>query len=372
MLVGVPREIKSNEYRVGLTPASVRELIHHGHQVIVESGAGAAIGLFDEDYRRTGAEIVASADEVFARAELVVKVKEPQGEERRKLRAGQILFTYLHLAADPALTQALLASGVTSLGYETVTDAQGGLPLLAPMSEVAGRMAIQAGAHCLEMEQGGRGMLLGGVPGVAAARVVIIGGGVVGTNAARMAMGLEAHVTVIDKSLPRLYALDLQFGAELNTIFSTVDAIEEHVLGADLVVGAVLVPGAAAPKLVSEDIVRGMKKGAVLVDVAIDQGGCFATSRPTTHAEPIYVLHGVVHYCVTNMPGAVARTSTFALNNATLPFVVALADKGLARALTEDPHLMNGLNLYRGRVTHRAVATALSLPYVKAEQALGR
>jgi alanine dehydrogenase len=370
MLVGVPQEIKSNEYRVGLTPASVRELIHHGHPVIVESGAGAAIGLYDEDFRRAGAEIVSSDDDIFARAELVVKVKEPQGDERRKLRPGQILFTYLHLAADRELTQALLASGATCLSYETVTDAQGGLPLLAPMSEVAGRMAIQAGAHCLEMEQGGRGMLLGGVPGVAAARVVIIGGGVVGTNAARMAMGLEAHVTVIDKSLPRLYALDLQFGAELNTIFSTVDAIEEHVLGADLVVGAVLVPGAAAPKLVSEDIVRGMKKGAVIVDVAIDQGGCFATSRPTTHAEPTYVLHGVVHYCVANMPGAVARTSTFALNNATLPFVVALADKGLKRALKEDPHLMNGLNLHGSRVTHSAVATALSLPYVKAEQAL--
>lgn len=370
MLVGVLREIKDNEYRVGLTPASVRELVHHGHKVLVESNAGAAIGLFDQDYRRAGAEVVASPEEVFARAELVVKVKEPQPKERELLREGQVLFTYLHLAADPGLAQGLLEKGVTCIGYETVTDAQGGLPLLAPMSEVAGRMAIQAGAHCLEMEQGGRGMLLGGVPGVAAARVVIIGGGVVGTNAARMAMGLEAHVTVIDKSLPRLYALDLQFGAELNTIYSTVDSIEEYVLGADLVIGAVLVPGAAAPKLVSEEIVRNMKRGAVVVDVAIDQGGCFATSRPTTHAAPTYICHGVVHYCVTNMPGAVARTSTFALNNATLPFVVALANKGAKRALLDDPHLRNGLNLHRGQVTHEAVATALSRPYTPAEKAL--
>jgi alanine dehydrogenase len=370
MLIGVPREIRAIEYRAGLTPASVRELVLHGHHVIVESGVGAAIGLFDEDYRRAGAEIVASADEIFARAELVVKVKEPEGQERRALHTGQILFAYLHLAADPDLTHALLKSGATCISYETVTDTRGGLPLLAPMSEVAGRMSIQAGAHCLEMEQGGRGMLLGGVPGVAAARVVIIGGGVVGTNAARMAMGLEAHVTVIEKSLPRLYTLDLQFGAELNTIFSTVDAIEEYVLGADLVVGAVLVPGAAAPKLVSEEMVRRMKKGAVIVDVAIDQGGCFETSRPTTHAAPTFLQHGVVHYCVTNMPGAVARTSTFALNNATLPFVVALADKGLKRALAEDAHLLNGLNLHRGRVTHEAVAKAHALPYVKAAQAL--
>lgn len=370
MLIGVPRELRAVEYRAGLTPASVRELVLHGHQVIVESGTGVAIGLFDEDYHRAGAEIVAQADEIFARAELIVKVKEPQEQERRALHAGQILFTYLHLAADSELTGALLKSGATCIGYETVTDAHGGLPLLAPMSEVAGRMSIQAGAHCLEMEQGGRGMLLGGVPGVAAARVVIIGGGVVGTNAARMAMGLEAHVTVIEKSLPRLYTLDLQFGAELNTIFSTVDAIEEYVLGADLVIGAVLVPGAAAPKLVSEEMVRRMKKGAVIVDVAIDQGGCFETSRPTTHAAPTYLQHGVVHYCVTNMPGAVARTSTFALNNATLPFVVALADKGLKRALAEDTHLLNGLNLHRGRVTHEAVAKAHALPYVKAAQAL--
>ena len=360
MRVGVPKEIKADEHRVGLTPASVRELVHHGHDVTVESGAGEAIGLFDQDYTRAGAKVGMVAD-AFA-ADLVVKVKEPQPSEISRLRPGQVLFTYLHLAADRGQTVGLLASGATAIAYETVTSDGGGLPLLAPMSEVAGRMAIQAGAHCLELRQGGRGMLLGGVPGVPAARVVIIGGGVVGTNAARMAMGLEAHVTVIDKSLERLYALDLQFGAKLSTVFSTVDAIEGAVRGADLVVGAVLVPGAAAPKLVSEDMVRGMKKGAVIVDVAIDQGGSVATSRPTTHADPTYVVHDVVHYCVANMPGAVARTSTFALNNATLPFVLALADKGLDRALLDNRHLRAGLNIHKGAVTHPAVAQALDLP----------
>ena len=363
MRIGVPKEIKTHEYRVGLTPASVRELTHHGHEVVIESGAGAAIGLDNDIYVRAGAKIMPTAGDVFMGADMIVKVKEPQPEEVARLREGQILFTYLHLAADPVQTKGLIESGCTAIAYETVTDSRGGLPLLQPMSEVAGRMSIQAGAHCLEMEQGGRGMLLGGVPGVAAAKVVIIGGGVVGTNAARMAMGLEAHVTVLDTNLHRLYALDLQFGAALNTIFSTVDAIEENVLGADLVVGAVLVPGAAAPKLVSEDMVRGMKKGAVIVDVAIDQGGCIATARATTHAEPTYRLHDVVHYCVANMPGAVARTSTFALNNATLPFVLALANKGFARALEDDTHLAQGLNIHRGKVTHKAVATALGLPF---------
>ncbi len=370
MLIGVPKEIKVQEHRVGLTPTSAREAVHHGHQVIVEQGAGDAIGLEDDDYRAVGAEIVDGAEEVFARAEMVVKVKEPQPRECKMLRQGQVLFTYLHLAPDPEQTEALAASGAVAIAYETVTGADGGLPLLAPMSEVAGRMSIQAGAHCLEMEQGGRGMLLGGVPGVAAARVVIIGGGVVGTNAARMAMGLEAHVTVIDKSLKRLYQLDLQFGPMLNTIFSTVDAIEQHVTGADLVVGAVLLPGAEAPKLVTADMVTRMQRGSVIVDVAIDQGGCCETSRPTTHDNPTYVVDGVVHYCVANMPGAVARTSTFALNNATLPFVLALADKGYRRALAEDPHLANGLNVHHGRITCEAVAKAQGLGYVPVGEAL--
>ncbi len=370
MLIGVPKEIKTQEYRVGMTPSSVREAVHHGHGVVVESNAGHAIGLEDEDYRTAGAEIVDTAGEVFARAELVVKVKEPQAGEVAMLRPGQVLFTYLHLAPDAELTQGLLRSGVTAVAYETVTDERGGLPLLAPMSEVAGRMSIQAGAHCLEMERGGRGMLLSGVPGVAVGRVVILGGGVVGTNAARMAMGLEASVTVIDKSLARLYDLDLQFGPTLNTIFATVDSIEEYVLGADLVVGAALVPGAAAPKLVSAEMVSEMRRGSVLVDVSIDQGGCFATSRPTTHAEPTYIHDDVVHYCVTNMPGAVARTSTFALNNATLPYVLALADKGHRQAMLDDGHLMNGLNVHQGRVTCEAVAQALGHDYHPAAEAL--
>lgn len=370
MRIGVPKEIKTHEYRVGLTPASVRELTLGGHDVVIQTQAGAAIGLDDEIYVRAGAKILPSADDVFAAADMIVKVKEPQAEEIARLRSGQILFTYLHLAADPAQAKGLVASDSIGIAYETVTDARGGLPLLQPMSEVAGRMSIQAGAHCLEMNQGGRGMLLGGVPGVPAAKVVIIGGGVVGTNAARMAMGLEAHVTVIDKSLRRLNELDFQFGASLNTIFATVDAIEEHVLSADLVVGAVLVPGAAAPKLVTEDMVRHMKKGAVIVDVAIDQGGCVETAHPTTHADPTYKVHDVVHYCVANMPGAVARTSTFALNNATLPFVLALANKGYKRALADDAHLCAGLNVHRGHVTHSAVAEALALPYQSAEAAL--
>ncbi|MDP6068773.1 MAG: alanine dehydrogenase [Alphaproteobacteria bacterium] len=371
MLVGVPKEIKVQEYRVGLTPSSVRELVEHGHQALVETQAGHAIGLEDEAYGAAGAEIVASAEEVFARAEMVVKVKEPQAVEIAMLRPDQVLFTYLHLAPDPEQTRGLVESGCVAIAYETVTDPHGGLPLLAPMSEVAGRMAIQAGAHCLELEQGGRGLLLGGVPGVAAANVVILGGGVVGTNSARMAMGLEAKVTVIDKSIERLYALDLQFGPILNTIFSTRDAVEEYVLDADLVVGAVLLPGAEAPKLVSREMLSRMKRGSVVVDVAIDQGGCFETSRPTTHNEPTYVEEGVAHYCVANMPGAVARTSTFALNNATLPFTLALADQGYKAASLADPHLCDGLNVHKGKVTYEAVATATDQDYLPALAALG-
>jgi alanine dehydrogenase len=371
VLIGVPREIKTREYRVGMVPGSVRELTHHGHQVVVESGCGYGIGFDDDDYRAAGAEVVAAAADVFDRADLIVKVKEPQKSEYAMLRPGQVLFTYLHLAADPPQAQALMERGVTAIGYETVTDASGGLPLLAPMSEVAGRMAIQVAAHNLEKEQGGAGILIGGVPGVPAAHVVILGGGTVGSNAARMAMGLEARVTVIDKNPRRLAELDAQFGAMLNTIFATVDNVERHVLDADVVVGAVLVPGGAAPKLVDEGMVRAMKRGRVVVDVAIDQGGCFATSRPTTHDAPTYVVHDVVHYCVTNMPGAVARTSTFALNNATLPFIRALADKGVVRAMADDPHLRNGLNVHQGAVTHEAVATALGCDFLAAEMALG-
>jgi alanine dehydrogenase len=370
MLVGVPKEIKTHEYRVGLVPASVRELAHHGHQVIVETGAGAGIGQGDESYAAAGAEIVKSADEIFAMAEMIVKVKEPQPVECTKLREEQILFTYLHLAADRAQTEALMLSKCVAIAYETVTDARGRLPLLAPMSEVAGRMSVQVGAHCLEKNQGGAGVLLGGVPGVPAARVVIIGGGIAGTNAARMAMGMEAHVMVIEKSLDRLYQLDLQFGPMLHTIFSTVDAIEHQVVNADLVIGAVLVPGAAAPRLITADMIRRMRPGSVFVDIAIDQGGCSETSRPTSHASPTYEVDGVVHYCVTNMPGAVARTSTFALNNATLPFVLALAGKGWRRAVQDDVHLANGLNVARGKLCYRAVAEDLGLPYTPAKEVL--
>ena len=371
MKIGVPKEIKNNEYRVGMIPAAVRELTSRGHSVLVETMAGDAIDLSDELYRRAGAAVVSSAEEVFGQADMIVKVKEPQPVEIKRLRPGQTLFTYLHLAPDPEQTKALLEAGIIGIAYETVTDSRGGLPLLAPMSEVAGRMSIQAGARCLEMEAGGRGQLLGGVPGVPAARVVVLGGGVVGTNAARMAMGLEAHVTVLDVSLPRLYELDLQFGAMLNTIYSTIATIEEHVSGADLVIGAVLVPGAAAPKLITEDMVKGMKKGSVLVDVAIDQGGCSETSHPTTHANPTYKLYDVVHYCVANMPGAVARTSTFALNNATLPFIIALAEQGPEKAMAQNPHLRAGLNVYKGQLTYKAVAEAQKLPYRHAEEVLG-
>jgi alanine dehydrogenase len=361
--IGVPKEIKTHEYRVGLTPAGVRELAIQGHHVSVERGAAAGIGIGDDAYRAAGAVVVDSAAEVFATAELIVKVKEPQPAEIAMLRQGHVLFTYLHLAADKAQTLGLMHSGATCIAYETVTDRSGALPLLAPMSEVAGRMSVQVGAHCLEKEQGGAGVLLGGVPGVAPAKVVVLGGGVSGTNAARMAVGLEASVTIIDKSLPRLKELDLQFGPRATTLFATAEAIEHQVLAADLVIGAVLVPGAAAPKLVSREMVRQMRPGSVLVDIAIDQGGCFATSRPTTHSAPTYVEEGVVHYCVTNMPGAVARSSTFALANATLPFVIALAEKGWRRALADDPHLLNGLNVHAGKVTYEAVAHDLGLPY---------
>ncbi len=371
MLIGVPKEIKVHEYRVGLTPSSVYELINHGHDAIVQSNAGHAIGLDDDEYRGAGAAIVDSAEEVFARADMVVKVKEPQPAECKMLRQGQLLFTYLHLAPDPEQTMGLIDSGCIAIAYETVTDDHGGLPLLAPMSEVAGRMSIQAGAHCLEMEQGGCGMLLGGVPGVSAARVVIIGGGVVGANAARMAMGLEAKVTVIDRSVRRLQELDTLFGPRLNTIYSTVEAVEKLVRDADLVIGAVLVPGAEAPRLITREMISGMRRGSVIVDVAIDQGGCAETSKATTHDDPTYVVDEVVHYCVANMPGAVARTSTFALNNATLPFAVALADKGYSRALADDPHLLAGLNVHRGQVTYEAVAKDLDLPYHAAESVIG-
>ena len=371
MRIGVPKEIKTHEYRVGLTPSSVRELTLRGHAVVVQENAGTAIDFTDDAFRAAGAEILPTAEAVFAAADMVVKVKEPQPAECALLQPGQVLFTYLHLAPDPRQADLLQRSGGVAIAYETVTDAVGGLPLLAPMSEVAGRMSIQAGAHCLEKEQGGRGVLLGGVPGVPAAKVVILGGGVVGTNAARMAMGMEAHVTVIDLSLARLKELDLQFGSKLTTVYATVDSIEREVLEADLVVGAVLVAGAAAPRLVTAEMVARMRPGSVVVDVAIDQGGCFETSRPTTHADPTYVVDDVVHYCVANMPGAVARTSAVALNNATLPFVLALAEKGWKRALSEDPHLRAGLNVWDGKITHDAVARALGVDHVAAEEALG-
>ncbi len=370
MQVGVPKEIKVQEYRVGLTPISVRELTAHGHQVSVETNAGIGAGYTDAAYIAAGAKIVGSAGDVFDGAELVVKVKEPQAGEIAMLSEGQTLFTYLHLAADKKQTEGLIASGCVAIAYETVTDRDGGLPLLMPMSEVAGRMAVQVGAHCLEKEQGGRGMLLGGIPGVAVADVVIIGGGTAGANAARMAMGLEARVTVLDKSIPRLRDLELQYGTTLNTIYSTVGALEHYLATADLVICAVLAPGAAAPKIVTRAMVKAMQPGAVLVDVAIDQGGASETSRPTTHDNPTYVVDDVIHYCVTNMPGAVPRTSTQGLCNATLPFVLALADKGWRQACADDPHLLAGLNIQAGAVTYAAVARDLDLPYRPAGEAL--
>ncbi|MCC7425468.1 MAG: alanine dehydrogenase [Alphaproteobacteria bacterium] len=370
MLVGVPKEIKNHEYRVGLTPASVRELVAQGHKVLVQAGAGLGCAFTDEQYAQAGAAIAADAAAVFAAAELIVKVKEPQPAECAMLRRGQVLFTYLHLAPDPAQTNALIAQGVTAIAYETVTDAQGGLPLLAPMSEVAGRMAVQVGARCLEKEAGGAGVLLSGVPGVPGAHVTIIGGGVVGSNAARIAQGMRAQVAVLDKNLRRLNELDVEFNGAIETVFATTEAIETLVTRSDLVIGAVLVPGAAAPRLVTRAMVRQMRSGSVIVDVAIDQGGCVETARPTTHANPTYVEEGVVHYCVTNMPGAVARTSAKALNNATLPFTLQLANKGWRRAAAENPHLAAGLNVHDGQIAYQAVADALGLPFTPVAQLL--
>ncbi len=366
MRVGCPKEIKNHEYRVGLTPASAHELVAHGHHVLVQSGAGAAIGLTDDHYLAAGAKLVPDAPTVFAQADMIVKVKEPQAHECAMLRPGQILYTYLHLAPDPAQTKALIQSGAVCIAYETITGPGGGLPLLAPMSEVAGRMAVQAGAAHLEKSKGGMGVLLGGVPGVPAAHVVIIGAGVVGTHALQMAVGMGARVTVLDKSVDRLRQLDLIFGNRINTVYSNAHSLEHAVLDAELVIGGVLIPGAAAPKLVSRSMVARMKKGAVVVDVAIDQGGCFETSHATTHADPTYVVDGVVHYCVANMPGAVARTSTFALNNATIGHALELADKGWKQALRDDAHLLHGLNVAHGHVTYEAVAHDLGHAWVPA------
>ena len=369
MRVGCPKEIKNHEYRVGLTPGSVREYVAHGHDVLVETGAGAGIGADDNAYRNAGAKIAETAAEVFERSDMIVKVKEPQPGEWAQLREGQILYTYLHLAPDAAQTKGLVESGCTAVAYETVTDDHGGLPLLAPMSEVAGRLSIQASATALQKANGGNGVLLGGVPGVAPGRVVVIGGGVVGLNAARMAVGLGAHVTILDRSLPRLRDLDMMFGGRVETRYSTVEALEEAVFAADAVIGAVLIPGAAAPKLVTREMLSGMKKGAVLCDVAIDQGGCFETSKATTHSEPTYEVDGIIHYCVANMPGAVPVTSAHALNNATLQHGLALANHGL-RALTDNPHLRNGLNVHRGRITNKAVADALGYELAQPDAAL--
>jgi len=370
MLIGVPKEIKNHEYRVGMAPASVREAIKHGHQVMVESAAGQGIGVSDADYAAIGAEIIDSAAEIFERAEMIVKVKEPQSGERAMLREGQILFTYLHLAPDPEQTRDLVDSGATCIAYETVTSRFGGLPLLAPMSKVAGRMAIQAGAYCLEQPHGGLGMLLGGVPGVDPAKVVILGAGVVGTHATHIAVGMGADVWVIDRSPEAIEAHWRQFGRSTNSVFSTDDAIERHVVEADLVIGGVLVPGAEAPKLVTAEMVKAMKPGSVIVDVAIDQGGCCETSKATTHAEPTYVVDDVVHYCVANMPGGVPRTSTYALNNVTLPHVIALADKGYRQALLDDQWLRDGLNVHAGKVTQREVAHDLGYDFHDAKSLL--
>jgi len=372
MIIGVPKEIKNNEYRVGLVPSSVRELIHHGHQVIVETHAGFGIGISDEDYKASGAQIALTHEEIYAKSEMIVKVKEPQPREIKLLRPGQILFAYLHLAADHEQTKGLLDSGCVAIAYETVTSPKGGLPLLMPMSEVAGRMSIQVGAHCLEKEKGGSGVLLSGVPGVKPGKVTILGGGVVGTNAARIAIGLGANVTVLDKSIHRLTELDVLFQGSIRTLYSTFEAIENCVTESDLVIGAVLVPGSTTPKLVSEAMIKRMRTGSVLVDVAIDQGGCFETSTPTTFSHPTYIEHGIVHYCVTNMPGGVARTSTFALNNSTLPFVLDIATKGYKTALLDDPYLREGLNVYQGRVTYQAVAKDLGLTFEEPKALLSK
>ncbi len=370
MRIGTPKEIKNHEYRVGLTPESAAEIVGHGHEVLVETGAGLGIGAEDEDYTTAGATIVKSAEEVFSTADMIVKVKEPQAGERKMLRKDQILYTYLHLAPDPEQTKDLVASGATCIAYETVTDEAGGLPLLKPMSQVAGRMSIQAGATALEKSQGGRGVLLGGVPGVMPGRVVVIGGGVVGFNAAQMAVGLGADVTILDRDPATLERLGMYFQSQAKTRFSNRVNLADSVATADLVIGAVLIPGAAAPKLVTREMLGTMKSGAVLVDVAIDQGGCFETSKATTHEDPIYVVDGIVHYCVANMPGGVARTSTYALNNVTLPHALRIADKGWAQALKDDPHLKNGLNVWNGEITCEPVARDLGYRYVPADEAL--
>ncbi|WP_461538537.1 alanine dehydrogenase [Spongorhabdus nitratireducens] len=368
MIIGVPKEIKNHEYRVGLTPTSVKELTAHGHQVVLETSAGDGIGFSDEQYIAAGAVILATADEVFAEAEMIVKVKEPLAVERQRLKPHHTLFTYLHLAPDVAQTDDLIKSGATCIAYETVTDDSGRLPLLAPMSEVAGRMSIQAGAACLEKSRQGRGVLLGGVPGVEAAKVTIIGGGVVGANAAAMAVGMGADVTILDRSVEVLKKLDQQYGNKIKTIYSTGQSVEKYVLEADLVIGGVLIPGAAAPKLITKEMIAAMKPGSAIVDVAIDQGGCAETARATTHADPTYIVDDVVHYCVANMPGAVARTSAMALNNATLPYVLELATKGTRSALMENKHLLNGLNVCKGVLTCESVAAAQNKPYVPATE----
>jgi alanine dehydrogenase len=371
MIIGVPKEIKNHEYRIGMTPAGVRELVQQGHTVFVQTKGGASIGFSDDQYTAAGAQLLDAPEEIFAKSNMIVKVKEPQPNECAMLRPGQILFTYLHLASDPRQTELLVKSDAIAIAYETVTDVQGGLPLLAPMSEVAGRMSIQAGAHALERAQGGNGTLLGGVPGVAPGKVVIIGGGVVGENAARMAMGLGADVVLLDRSLARLKALDQVYGPRLKTLFSTEETIEQHLVDADLVIGAVLIPGASAPKLVTRSQLSIMKPGSVLVDVAIDQGGCFETSKATTHQEPTYEVDGIIHYCVANMPGGVARTSTFALTNATLPYILKLAKLGYVDALKSDKHFLSGLNVHRGKVTCEPVAKELNYAYEKPESVLG-
>ena len=370
MLIGVPKEIKNHEYRVGMTPISVREAVRNGHKVWVQANAGGGIGASDADYTAAGADIIKTAEEIFAKADMIVKVKEPQANERAMLREGQILYTYLHLAPDPEQTKDLVKSGAVCIAYETVTSARGGLPLLAPMSQVAGRMSVQSGAHSLEKAQGGRGMLLGGVPGVSPAKVVILGGGVVGTNAAAIALGMGADVTIIERSTDRMEELVARFGISTKTLYSTQGAIEDECAMADLVIGGVLIPGAAAPKLVTRKMLKDWKPGSVFVDVAIDQGGCAETSKATTHADPTYIVDGVIHYCVANMPGGVARTSTFALNNVTLPFAMAIANKGWKKALADDAHLKNGLNVAHGKVTYKAVAEDLGYAYVAADKVI--
>ncbi len=370
MIIGIPKEIKVHEYRVGMTPASVHELVAHGHTVLVQSNAGIGIGASDNDYRHVGAEIINDANDIFAKAEMIIKVKEPQAVERAMLREGQILFTYLHLAPDPEQTKDLLNSGAICIAYETVTSPLGGLPLLAPMSKVAGRLAVQAGAHCLEQPQGGLGMLLSGVPGVAPAKVVILGAGIVGTHAAEIAVGMGADTWILDNNPDSLERHWRQFGNTTNSIFSNKNSLEQHILDADLVIGGVLIPGAEAPKLVTREMISQMKKGAVVVDVAIDQGGCFATSHATTHAEPTFMVDDIVHYCVANMPGAVPKTSTYALNNVTLPFALDIANKGVTQALQDNPHLCNGLNVHSGKVTHKEVARNLGYEYVSAQEIL--